>query len=84
MAHWLTQVDLFNGLELSPCHEIGNYTEVCDPAEAQFWTVYGHYKPTDDNGGVLALEDFPTEADGRAFAEFLLLKFPHLKEFGIQ
>lgn len=85
---WQSHVHLFDGLEISPCHTVGvdgeqAFIEVCaDPADAEFWSVYGHYNPALCNGfgGVDCLEDFATEAEAMAFAEHLYRKHPHLRK----
>lgn len=74
----------FDGLELSPCRECGiadgvALVETCEPHEAQFWTVYGHFC----TGGVEAFEDFPTYREARCYAEQLLIANPHLAKHGI-
>ena len=76
--HWMLNIRAFDGLEIQPCQIIerdsqGKETvEPCEPEEADFWTVYGHYR----TGGVDAFEDFPTPGSGasfcRASAELLL------------
>jgi hypothetical protein len=44
------------------------------PRNADFWTVYGHYR----TGGVDAFEDFATEAEAVAFHDRLIATYPHL------
>ncbi len=88
LPKWHEHVHLFDGLEISPCATVGDgnrgpYVEVCDdPADAEFWSVYGHYNPAlcDGFGGVDCLEDFTTEAAARAFADELCRVHPHLRE----
>ncbi len=53
--------------------------ERCEPEAAEFWSVYGH----DRTGGVLCFEDFPTQAQARAFADRLLEVWPHLNSRGL-
>lgn len=53
--------------------------EVCQPEKAHFWSVYGHCR----TGGVECFDDFPTEAEARRFAEWLLAAYPHLHTFGL-
>jgi hypothetical protein len=87
LPSWRDRIHLFDGLEISPCTTVadgnwGPYIEVCDdPADAEFWSVYGHYNPglCDGFGGVDCLEDFPTECEARAFAEQLYRTHPHLR-----
>ena len=83
---WRTRVHLFDGLEISPCMTVrgeswGPCIEVCDPADAEFWSVYGHYNPElcDGFGGVDCLEDFATQAEALAFGEELYRSYPHLR-----
>lgn len=60
--------------------ENGAYCErVEDPQDAHFWSVYGHLR----EGGVECLEDFPSEAEARTFADRLLATFPNLRKYGI-
>jgi hypothetical protein len=90
LPEWPKSNHLFDGLEISPCVIVGNgrwgaYIEVCDdPADAEFWSVYGHYNPAlcHGFGGVDCLEDFATEAQARAFAEELYSRHPHLRNRG--
>lgn len=56
------------------CGDGTSYVEQCEPVEAHFWTVYGHYR----SGGVNAFEDFHTEADAIAFHDRLIAAYPHL------
>ena len=80
--HWMRNIEEFNGLEIAPCRVVGHdrfdnaIVEPCDdaPEQAAFWTVYGHYR----TGGVDAFEDFPTEAEARAFHDQVVSVYPHL------
>lgn len=67
-----------DGLEIHPVREEmdeqGGYCEQCEPEEAHFWSVYAHL----EEGGVDCLEDFPTEAEARRYAERLKAEYPHL------
>jgi hypothetical protein len=68
---WKAKIHAFDGLEIQPCTVVGEtawgeIVEPCDPEDAHFWTVYGHYCPCGPMGGVDALEDFPTEAEPQA------------------
>lgn len=83
---WEKQIPEFDGLEIKPCREElfedepdKNYVEPCEPHEAHFWTVYGHFK----TGGCNALEDFETKAKAEEFAAKLLNDYPHLNEHGL-
>ena len=83
---WMMEIRRFDGLEIHPVRDLkaddpGDETwcEPCEPEEAQFWSVYGHLV----EGGVECFEDFPTEAEARAFAEKLLEAYPHLRTFGL-
>lgn len=49
--------------------------EPCAPAEAHFWSVYGHLK----GGGIDCFEDFATQAEASAFAAKLYRAYLHLK-----
>jgi hypothetical protein len=76
---WMLAIRDFDAIEVHPCcvvdivagHEI---VEPCAPADAHFWSVYGHCV----TGGVLCFEDFPTETEAEAFAEKLRRTYPHL------
>lgn len=53
----------FDAYEISPCRRFEEpgkpalfYFEVCEPHEAQFWTLYGHIP----GEGVMAIGDFAT------------------------
>jgi hypothetical protein len=78
--HWMRNIQDFDGLEIHPCAIIGRdsngteLVETCTPDEADFWTVYGHYR----TGGVDAFEDFPTEAKATAFHDRLIAAYPHI------
>jgi len=82
---WMMEIASFDGLELHPVQELtderdgSQYCEQCDPDAAHFWSVYGHLK----EGGVLCLEDFASEAEGRAFAKTLLDTYPNLRTYGL-
>lgn len=82
---WMSDIHTCDGLEIHPVRELtdeddgSSYCEQCEPHEAQFWSVYGHLK----EGGVLCLEDFPSETEARAFAQTLLSAWPHLRIFGL-
>ena len=79
---WMLRIREFDALEIAPCRIVGHdshgneLVEPCDdtPAEAAFWTVYGHFR----TGGVDAFEDFPTEAEAIAFHDRLIAIYPHL------
>ncbi len=78
--HWMRNIKDFDALEIHPCAIVGRdsdgteFVETCTPDEADFWTVYGHYR----TGGVDAFEDFPTQAKAEAFHDRLIAAFPHL------
>ena len=80
--HWMRTIQEFDALEIHPCAVIGRdssgteFVEQCEPEEAQFWTVYGHYR----TGGLDAFEDCSTKPEATAFYERLLGVFPHLTE----
>ena len=81
---WMLAIRDYDGLEIAPCAVVGSgegreFVEVCEPAVAQFWTVYGHCR----TGGVNAFEDFPTPAAAREFAAKLLKAYPHLQHHGL-
>lgn len=77
---WMLRIKDFDALEIHACAIIGREStgkeivEPCEPADADFWTVYGHYR----TGGVDAFEDFATETEAAAFHDRLLSIYPHL------
>jgi hypothetical protein len=77
---WIRNIREFDALEIHPCAVVGRdsegieHVEPCTPREAQFWTVYGHYR----TGGVDAFDDFPTQAEADAFNDRLIAAYPHL------
>lgn len=85
---WMLRIRDFDGLEIQPCAVIGRdssggkIVEPCEPKEADFWTVYGHYRPGGPMGGVDSLEDFPTEAEAQEFHDRLVSVYPHLAADG--
>lgn len=46
----------------------GTSMEACDDADAQFWSVYGHYRPTDTHVGCECITDGPPGDKERAWA----------------
>lgn len=58
-------LDGFNGIEVSPVKDDGTFCEVCEPHEASFWSVYGHWR----TGGVECLWDCPTQKDAEDLAD---------------
>jgi len=83
--HWERIVHECDALEIQPCRvvhrddpygtgDIREYVEPCEPHEAEFWTVYGHYRA----GGVDAFEDFPGKAEAVAFHDRVIAAYPHL------
>jgi hypothetical protein len=77
---WMLRIHEFDDLEIEPCMVVsatadGEVVEPCDPHDAHFWTVYGHWA----TGGVDAFEDFATEAEAMAFAQRLRDCYPHLR-----
>jgi len=78
--HWMRSIHDFDALEIHPCLAVGRdsdgteYVEPCHPAQADFWTVYGHFR----SGGADAFEDFATQAEARAFHDRLIASYPHL------
>lgn len=81
---WSYRLSDYDGLEIHPVRDYdksGDQTwcEVCEPHEAEFWSVYGHLI----EGGVECLEDFETEGQADLFASRLLATHPHLNKHGI-
>ena len=58
----------FDELEVHPCQQDdeGNVS-VCEPEEADFWTVYYHLV----DGGVDCVADFYTKEEAESFRKFL-------------
>jgi hypothetical protein len=79
---WLLTIWEFDALEIHPCAVVGHdsmggdIVEQCEPDDAHFWTVFGHYR----SGGVDDFEDFATEAEATAFHDRLIAIYPHLAE----
>ena len=77
---WMQNIRDFDGLEIQPCFVVARdaegmeIVEPCEPEDAHFWTVYGHFR----TGGVDAFEDFATEAEASAFHDRLISIYPHL------
>jgi len=80
---WLLRIWEFDALEIHPCMVVGHdsmggdIVEPCEPEDAHFWTVFGHYRC----GGIDDFEDFPTESEAHAFHDRLIAAFPHLAEW---
>src|SRR5580704_12872697 len=76
---WMRNIRSFDALEIHPCAVVGHdsmggeIVEPCEPDDAHFWTVYGHYR----SGGVDAFEDFKTEAEAVAFHDRLIAVYAH-------
>ncbi len=76
-------VALWNFLEVGgvrDCNKVGDpdhvprfgtMMEACDDADAEIWSVYGHYAPTDENVGVECITDAPSKARAMEIAEHL-------------
>ena len=79
---WMRNIRDFDALEIHPCIVIGydgmggDIVEQCEPEDAHFWTVFGHFR----TGGVDDFEDFATEAEAMAFHDRLIAAYPHLVE----
>ena len=77
---WLLRIWEFDALEIHPCAVIGkdstgaDISAPCEREEADFWTVYGHYR----TGGTDDFGDFATEAEAWAFHDRLISIYPHL------
>jgi hypothetical protein len=77
---WMLRIREFDDLEIQPCMVVSvtddvENVEPCEPQDAHFWTVYGHWA----TGGVDAFEDFATEAEAMVFAQRLRDCYPHLR-----
>jgi hypothetical protein len=79
-ARWMRNIKEFDAMEIHPCVVVGHgclngeIVEQCEPEDAHFWCVFGHYR----TGGVDDLEDFATETEAIAFRDLLLRLYPHL------
>jgi len=76
---WMLAIRDFDAIEVHPCCVVGvadgiEIVETCAPADAQFWSVYGHCV----TGGLDCFEDFPTAAAAENFAARLRRAYPHL------
>jgi hypothetical protein len=76
---WMLAIRNFDAIEVHPCCVVGvadgtEIVETCEPANARFWSVYGHCV----SGGLACFEDFPTEAAAENFATRLRRIYPHL------
>ena len=77
---WMLNIRSFDALEIHPCAVVGHdsiggeIVEPCEPEDADFWTVYGHYR----TGGTDDFGDFATEAEAIAFHDRLIAIYPHL------
>lgn len=73
---WMLAIRDYDALEVHPCCTIAGAegAEICQPDDAKFWSVYGHCR----SGGIEFLEDFPTEAEARAFKQRIEKVYPHL------
>ena len=81
---WIERLRQFDALEIHPCCVVGTTlfgeeaVETCEPAEADFWTVYGHYALPGRRRGIDALRDFSTEAEAAAFRDRIRAGYGHL------
>lgn len=61
----------FNGLEIAPIKEYEEngqkFAEVCEPEEAEFWSVYVHLT----EGGAMCIADVTSLEEAEKLAEFL-------------
>jgi hypothetical protein len=77
---WMQNIHSFDALEIHPCAVVGHdsmggdIVEQCEPEDAHFWTVFGHYR----SGGVDDFRDFASEAEATAFHDQLIAIYPHL------
>ena len=76
---WMLAIRSFDAIEVHPCCAVGvaagiEIVETCEPADARFWSVYGHCV----TGGLECFADFPTAAAAEDFAAQLRRTYPHL------
>lgn len=83
---WMERIWDFDALEIHPCAIIKyadggrDVVEQCAPEDADFWTVFGHYR----EGGIDTFEDFLTEVDAQQFHDKLIAAYPHLTDGQLQ
>lgn len=72
------EVALWDALEVHGVRDVsddgdGTWMEACDDDQAEFWSVYGHYRPTNDHVGLECITDGPAgnQAAAIAIAEYL-------------
>jgi hypothetical protein len=79
---WLLKIWDVDALEIHPCVVVGHdslggdIVEQCDPEDAHFWTVFGHFR----SGGIDDFGDFASEAEATVFHDRLIAIYPHLAE----
>ena len=78
---WLKNIHDYDGLEIHPVCTIKEqdgttFEEICEPEEADMWSVYGHLK----TGGIECFEDFTSLDIAEVFAETLHAAYPHLRD----
>ncbi|WP_322996512.1 hypothetical protein [Castellaniella sp.] len=67
------EIALFDALEVCGVRnaagpdEDGTVMEACGDRDAEFWSVYGHYRPTKSHGGVICITDGPEGDRARAW-----------------
>lgn len=69
---------LADQIEIEACRDVGGFTERCDVASADFYSVYFHYAPQSDPNalqGVECIADRETEKEARAIARTLSAQF---------
>jgi hypothetical protein len=76
---WMLAIRDFDAVAVYPCraaHVAGGIetVEMCEPADARFWSVYGHCA----TGGFVCFGEFSTVAAAEDFAAKLRRAYPHL------
>ncbi|MDQ0510906.1 hypothetical protein [Ancylobacter amanitiformis] len=68
------EIARFDWLEVGGVRDVsepgdnGTHMEACDDADAEFWSVYGHYRPTATHVGCECITDGPPGDKERAWA----------------
>lgn len=71
--------ELYDGVEVSPMFDGGDFAEPCEPEDATHWTVFVHLK----TGGREAVWDFPSRRLARIYAYDLVETYSSLATHGL-
>ena len=67
----------FDGYEIHPVRESANYMTQCEPEEADYWTLYGHY----NTGGLEAIGDFKSEESAQEILQAIEFREKRTKTY---